>query len=237
MYKASIELARINKSLKLKFGLIIESDDEKKNYQKIVSKFNYAGNDYLRINPKPFVAVDISSKRDEGWSSNQSFNLTKPSLFLFKRAFYTLLNEYKSYKDLFYYENDCLMYNQKYTKDICKDIIACGNKHIKIVPCVVYDEEIENKAYEGCALFINTRDNFVYITYTEMEYFYDCLAHVNMDELSLQLINTVALFNNMESEEINIKKPVTKVDDESLINDKLESSSFTKINDKTIPDI
>ena len=55
MYKASIELARINKSLKLKFGLIIESESEKKNYQKIVSKFNYAGNDYLRINPKPFV--------------------------------------------------------------------------------------------------------------------------------------------------------------------------------------
>jgi hypothetical protein len=58
-----------------------------------------------------------------------------------------------------------------------------------------------------------------------------------MDELSLQLINTVALFNNMESEKINMQKPVTKVDDDSLINDKLESSSFTKINDKTIPDI
>lgn len=70
-----------------------------------------------------------------------------------------------------------------------------------------------------------------------MEYFYDCLTHINMDELSLQLINTVALFNNMESEKINIKKPVTKVDDDSLINDKLESSSFTKINDNTIPDI
>ena len=47
MYKASMELGRINKVIKLKFDLIIQSDDEKKNYQKLINNFNFNGNNYL----------------------------------------------------------------------------------------------------------------------------------------------------------------------------------------------
>lgn len=236
MFKASIELGKINKSLKLKFGLIIESESDKKAYQKIISKFNYNGNDYLRINPRPYISIDISSKNDEAWSTNQSFTLTKPSLFIFKKQLSTMISEYKSYSDLFYYKNDTLIYDQKYTQIVSKDIISANNKHVKLVPCVVYDEEIENKAYEGCALFINSRDNFVYITYTEMEYLLENLSNINMDELSIQLINSVLLMRNIENENLTSQKVITESD--NMINNKLESTTFTKIDQNpTIPEI
>jgi hypothetical protein len=62
MYKASIEIGKINKMMKLKFGLIVKPDDTVKYKDaNVVSKFNYGGNDYLRINPSPYIIIDISS--------------------------------------------------------------------------------------------------------------------------------------------------------------------------------
>ena len=77
MYRATIEITKINSMMKIKFGIIISSDEDKKylgnQSNKLISKFNYNGNDYLRINPHPFIVIDISSmSKNEGWNANMS---------------------------------------------------------------------------------------------------------------------------------------------------------------------
>jgi hypothetical protein len=219
--------------MKLKFSLIINSNDDTKNYNKLVNKFNYLGNDYIKINPRPFVTIDISKSTEDGWSSNQSVNLNKQSLFLFIRILERMIKQFKSIKELFYYQNDKLTVNNRISKEITMDFVSC-NKHIRLQPCVVSDDEINNKFYEGCVFCINSYDNFCYITYEEMEYLYYELSHIDMMELSLSVINTVNLFRNAE-EEIIKPKPVKKEED---YEDIIENSPYVKIEEaNTIPDI
>ena len=64
MFKASIEIAKINKAFKVKFAIIIQSEnDVKQSHQNLlVNKFSYMGNEYLRVNPRPFITLDISKR-------------------------------------------------------------------------------------------------------------------------------------------------------------------------------
>lgn len=237
MYKASIEIAKINKGLKIKFGIIIYSESENKQiYSKLVSKFNYLGNDFLKVNPKPFITLDISSNttKSEGWSSNQFVNLNKQSLFLFNRALYKLIQEFKEIRELFYYKNNKLCVNNKEAERITKDIIS-NNKHIRLQPCVVPSDENNEKFYEGCVLCINTYDNFVYITYSEMEYLYYELSHVDMINLSLSMIQMAKIYKDEEVEQIHAK-PITKIEEPE--ENEISSRPYVKIEDSdTIPNI
>lgn len=237
MYKATIEIAKINKGLKVKFGLVVQSESENKLiYNKLVSKFNYLGNNYLKINPKPFITLDISSNttKTEGWSSNQFVNLNKQSLFLFNRALYRLIQEYKEIRDLYYYENNKLCVNNKASEKITKDIIS-NNKHIRLQPCVVYSDDNDEKYYEGCMLCINTYDNFVYITYSEMEYLYYELSHIDLISLSLSLLQIVNIYKDEEAEHIQAK-PITKIEEPE--ESEISSRPYVKIdNTGTIPEI
>ena len=62
MYKATIDLLNINKSFKVKFSVIITNDiDPKTKFAtKVVNKFKFNGNDYLKISPHPYLTIDIS---------------------------------------------------------------------------------------------------------------------------------------------------------------------------------
>lgn len=236
MYKASIELAKINKTLKLKFGMIIQSEnDQKQPFTRVVNKFNYYGNDYIRINPRPFVTIDISANSDkgDGWSSNQSVNLNKQTLFVFIKNFGKLLTQYKEIKDLYYYENGILKLNNEEAKRIMLDIVS-SNKHIRIQPCVVPCDDSEEKFYEGCVLCINTYDNYTYITYSEMEYLYYELIHIDMTKLSLDLLKIAEMYKNSESEEMKSNvPPVSEVHEEEK-----SSATYAKITEpNTIPEI
>lgn len=233
MYKATIELGRINKNLKLKFGLIIESEADKQNYNKLVHKFNYMGNDYLRINPRPFIIIDISSSSDkENINKDQFVTLNKISLYSFIKALGKLISQFREIKDLFYYTNKKLMVNNMHAQNITKTV-ATNSKYIRLQPCVVPSDDVENKFYEGCVLCINSYENFCYITYSEMEFLYYELSHINMTQLSLELINTVSLFKNSEKEELKPKN-IIKEDTEIII----DSNQYVKIEEpKNIPDI
>jgi hypothetical protein len=109
MYKATIEIGRVNKMMKIKFGLVIKSDEETKfKANKLVSKFSYSGNDYLRINPNPYIILDITSFMDkgEGWSSNRTVTLNRYYLFRFLQGLKRLINDFHNCKNLFYYRKD-----------------------------------------------------------------------------------------------------------------------------------
>lgn len=204
MYKASIEIGRVNKMMKIKFGLIIRSDEETKfKSTKLVSKFNYGGNDYLRINPNPYIILDISSYMNKGetWSSNQSVTLNRYYLFRFLQGLRKLINDFQNCKNLFYYQNKELIVNNSVADMITISIPTAGSKTIMMKPCVVPDEESNtNNVYEGCIFYINNMENFAYLTYTEMEYLYYELSKIDMSSLSLHLITIVKEFENQKSE-------------------------------------
>ena len=69
-----------------------------------------------------------------------------------------------------------------------------------------------------------------------MEYLLYELTHIDMNSLSLQLINTVTLFSNMESEQLS-KKPETVSEEILDSNDDMESGTRPIPEGNTIPDI
>jgi hypothetical protein len=206
MYKASIEIGKINKMMKLKFGLIVKPDDTTKYKDaNVISKFNYYGNDYLRVNPSPYIIIDITSymTKGESWNPNQSVTLTRYYLFRFLQGLKRLINDFHSHKDLFYYQNDELVVDNDIANEITISVQTSGSKLVMMKPCVVPDEESSTgNVYEGCIFYINNMENFAYLTYTEMEYLYYELAKIDMTSLSLQLITIVKQFENQQSTKI-----------------------------------
>lgn len=221
MFKASIEIAKINKAFKVKFAIIIQSEnDVKQSHQNLlVNKFSYMGNDYLRVNPRPFITLDISkgSDKSDGWNTNQSVNLNKQKLFEFIKKFRIFVLKYKEVKSLYYYDEEGkLMLDNRYAKDIFVDMIS-SNKHIRICPCVVSgDQESEEIFYEGCIFYINNFDNFAYLTYDEMEYLLYELSHIDMVSLSIDMIKLVKMYQEEEKKDVIFKEPTSKEEEEEL---------------------
>lgn len=235
MYKASIDIARINKGLKLKFGLIIAGDNDKKDINRLINKFNYNGNSYIKVNPRPFVTLDISgmSEKSEGWNIYQVINFNKVGLFMFVKNLEYLVKQFKLIKDLYYYDDKKTL---RVDSALAAKLTMKGvtnNKHWMMRPCVVPDDEVEEKTYEGCVFCISNYENFCYITYTEMEYLLYELQKIDMVALSLQLINTVKLYENMEEEKLKVKPIVAPVEEEYN-----ESTKYVQIEEAhEIPEI
>ena len=215
MKKILIELTKINSQMKLKFGIIAVSDDEiKYPNNRLISRFSIDGNEYLRINPKPFIVIDISdAMKKEGWSKNYSITLNKYYLFRTLQALKSLLTNFKN-KGLFYYQDGVLTVNNELSKKISVTVHTNG-KAMKFVPSVVPDEENPELFYEGCIFFINTMDNYCYLTYTELEYLYYELSNINLTELSLYATELMYVCKNEQVKQIK-KEPIPEVRVEEL---------------------
>lgn len=239
MYKATIEIGRVNKMMKIRFGLIIRPDEVSKfKANPIVSKFNFSGNDYLRINPSPYIILDISSFMDKGesWSSNRTVTLNRYYLFRFLQGLKRLIMNFQNYKNLFYYQNNELMVNNTVADSIMISIPTASSKTILMKPCVVPDEESSlNRVYEGCVFYINNMENFAYLTYTEMEYLYYELSKIDMSALSMQLISIVKQFENQKTEKL--ESPTSSEEEISAEIEISTPSSVTIIKKNELPQI
>lgn len=230
MYKASIDLGRINKYLKMKFSIVIKSD----NFMPLISKFNISGNDYLKISPIPIITLEIKSNVDkhEEWNPNKSISLSRITKFIFCKRLSEIIESFKKEKDLFYYEGDTLKVNKDLATQI-KEMVKVGTKICAFQPIVVEDEE-SGDLYEGVVLMINSADNYCYLTFEEMEYLVDYINTIDLDNLSLQMINTVTICNKMKSE--HLQKP-RKIDHEVIQNTQQEVSRLPIQSKSTIPEI
>lgn len=238
MKKASMELAKVNASMKIKFCIIMDAEDVKnKFHSKAVSKFNYDGNEYFRVCGNPFVTIDITSSLDkkEEWSTNRIVNLNRYGLYSLAFTLDAFIADFKKYKDLFYYNDRKELILNTEVKDRITRVLPLGSKRIQIFPCVVEDGSV---SYEGCCFCINTLSNFCYLTYDEMVYFADTLHHIDMSNLELQLMNLYINYTREESKEVEtVSKPVEATEDESEI-DVNDTKVYHKlIPEKTIPDI
>lgn len=221
MQKATIELFKVHKSFKVNFSLITK-DDNPNSFQKLINKFKYNGNEYVKITPHPFITIDITSRADkkEGWSTNQSFNMNRKELFSFIMKLKRLIRNFVSHKSLFYYDqNGILRVNQQEANQLKETLIA-GNKRILMQPCVV-DSEEDKQRYEGMFLSINSIDYFTYLTYFEMQFLTQELDNIDINSLTMQLINSVLLNENVESKELEIKRPlITERTEETIVDTK-----------------
>ena len=57
-----MDLGNVNKCMKVKFSLILKSDNELP-MNKLVSKFKMQGNEYIKFNPHPFVTIEITNEQ------------------------------------------------------------------------------------------------------------------------------------------------------------------------------
>lgn len=216
MYKANIELFKVHSSCKVRFSLIIK-DDKDDQYGQLINKFNFSGNDYLKITPYPFITIDITSKMDknEGWSSNRSFNLNRRELYFFICKLNQLYNRFVTEKKLFYLNQGRLFVDRELAEQY-KEYVVCGNKTILMQACVVEPEDSKD-LYEGIFLSINSMDYFTYLTYSDMEYLLYELKRINMSDLTMQVINTVYLTAELEKKEMQKKAPIAEKKEEEIV--------------------
>lgn len=198
MFKASIELGQINKNMKLKFCLIIKNDSELKNMarnmgQDLINYFTFNGSEYLRINPRPFITIDISSNRtkNEAWNSNMQVNLGKPGLYKMVRVTQKLINNFKI-EDLFYIQRNKLQVDKKLAMENMEEIYS-SNKKIRMIYSIVINNDNEDDIYEGIAFCINGYENFCMLTYDELILLHEELKRIDMNALSMQLLNSYIL--------------------------------------------
>lgn len=225
MYRASIELGRISKFMKLKFNLIIKNTSNLKNrvYENgIIDKFTYGDSEYLKLSPKPYITIDISdaSDKNDSWNSNTQVNFNKFCLFELIQKTKSMLESFKI-KELFYKKDGKLQVNPTVASQ-CSEIIRTPNKAVKMIHAVIYDNENKEIEYEGICFMINSPDNYCCLTYHELEYLYYELNNINMHELSISLINVYLLSLLCEEKtqedikEITFNKVVQEVKEDEI---------------------
>ena len=235
MYKITIELFKVHKYFKVKFGLIYNKDpDPKEKNLKTINKFSYLGNDYLKFNPFPFITVDITSVMDKGeteYNPNRSFNMNRRELFIFRSRLKRLYENFVKVPDLFYYEGDMLKVNPNKSNAL-REMVICNNKQILMQACVVYDDK--NEPYEGILLCVNTMDNFTYLTYGDIEYFLYELTRIDMTALAMDALNSVLLTENLESTKLDLPKTDPELEQlkEEIIDIKSSVYELTKGQEK-----
>ena len=208
MLKASIELFKIHKSFKVKFGLILKEDEyQNKTNLQLISKFTFNGNEYVRINPYPFITIDIMGRleKNEEWNTNFSVTMNRKDLFLLILSLKKIHKKFSDDKDLFYYDDKNELVVDVKRANNAKEIVNVGSKTLWFQPCIVTNEE-NKSVYEGLFMVINSPDYFTYLTYFELGYLIHELTHLDMGSLSMSLItlcNGMNLLDKVENKEYN----------------------------------
>lgn len=245
MYKGSIDIATINKSMKIKFNLIIKDDEAIKKVngnsnKKLIDTFQYRGSEYLKVTPRPYVTIDISksaSDKDANnemvWNANSQVNLNKITLYDLLDKLNKTINEFYTIKDLFFIKDDKIYVNKERSNENVK-IISTNSKTIFIRHSVVIDPD-DGREYEGIAFYINESANFCTLTYKELKYLYYELSKINMHELSMQLINTYLMINLSGKQKYKELK-FNNVINEEKTEEKVDVSLPKEVKPNTIPD-
>ena len=229
MYKVKYNLFDVHPSFKVGIDLVIIEDEvpNKINY-KAVHQYSYNGNEYMKINYRPYVTIDIRSRmvldRQEQWNANMIISLNRRDLFNITLAFKELYRNMINDKELFYYRQDAegyreLKLNPEKASLYEKSITVSGNKRLKIQHCVVEPRDEFQPSYEGIVIFINSSDYYTNLTYDELLYVIDEFSKINLDSLGLQIATFALTYReNNKDEEVKelVFDPVPEIKDERL---------------------
>ena len=232
MYKVNLELGKVNKYMKLKFGIVVKSEQQ---HMQLMNKFSISGNTYFKVNPYPTVTIEISSNVDknEAWNTNRSITLNKMSRFQFVKRLKTIISSFTEIKNLFYYQNGRLCIDKSIEGSI-RDMVKVSQKTCLFMPSVIEDEETKDQ-FEGVVFMINSPENYCYLTFEELEYLCDTLDRLDFDTLTLQLINLISNYDNKITEETI--KPANRIETEIVEEEPTTLPIQPLATENTIPEI
>ena len=193
MYKSSIDIGSINKEMKVTFNIIISEENDINNQQKnannfkTISRFIYNGADYLKFSPRPYLTIAMRRYGDVMSDKNCYININKLNLFVLIQRVKKMIENFKV-EDLFFVKNKRLNLNVEKAQSLIQ-VMKTNDKSIAMVYCVIEDENNRDIQYEGISFMINDISHSTLITYDELLYMYHMLSTINMDVLSMELIN------------------------------------------------
>ena len=227
MVRATFELFRVHKSCKVSFGIVLKNDltggNTSYGNQQVVSKYNIRGNEYLKIIPHPFINIDISNymdKRDDRYNINLNFTLNRRDLYLFLKVLKDvnkIMDEKVS--ELYYYDDKEDLQINKEKSEEYKRGLKCSNKGVILQPTVVLYDEISEKRDIGVTLAINYYANFIYLTLEDLKYLTHELEKIDLNILSIAILNSSELLKYMEANGTNLNIPPLEQPQSSVITD------------------
>lgn len=241
MKKINLELGKISKGMRLRFSLILDQKDMQNKRMSLISQFHIDGNDYIRLNPHPYLTIDISDAfdRNESWSTNHFVNLNQFSKMKFERNLSVIIRNFQI-KDLFFYnQENKLRVNPDVNRKLGYHPFVIGNKTVYIQNAVVQDDKNPELEYEGIVFCINTADNFCYLTVDELNYMYYLIKSINLYSFSMQVLTWYQTIEISKQNEIltipqNVIRPPI-IEDEEIVPDPVQVPPIEEPNE--IPDL
>lgn len=189
MKKLTVNLGQITKGMRLKFSLILDNQIPQQKRLNLVNTYKFNGNEYITLNPHPFITIDISDTftKTEEWNSNRTVTLNLMSKMVLESMLSTMITNFKI-KDLFYYQNNDLRVNQELAKKLEK-VFVIGNKTCVLRYAVIQDDKTQDGPYEGVIFMINKAENFCYLTFDEIQFLFYTLRSINLYDLCFNVLN------------------------------------------------
>ena len=227
-HKFSINLFNGHKECKIDFMLFLDyldMSETKPKFKPIFNRFVFNGNEYIKIIPRSYITIDITSKMDKQeqltYNPNSFCALNVQEMFYFKENLKSLIACYMDPSIPLYKLNEEreLLVNTELAQKYIKTTRVSSNKMIKLVPAVVTQELVQ---YEGCALYINSMDNITYLTISEMCFMLDQLNKIDYTNLTLQCIQLYHILDNKSIEKLELpkKEPVSEVTESEVVDNK-----------------
>lgn len=238
MKKATLKLFNVHNEFKVKFTTFLSSDPMVKNGfnepKEAISKYEFAGNEYMVIDPKSYVVIDITRKEfKDDYSSNNSFYLNRRALFSFILRLERLYRSFTQEKEMFYFDTNKdneLTINHSIADRHKETFVTCGQKTIQMAPCILDDNK---NLYEGIYIAVNSLNYNAQITYDQLLYLIYELKKIDFSILEINLIVAYINYLNIPSKEI--KHEPVKEEKAPEIEDTKKKIIFEDVS--TIPDI
>ena len=199
MKKITVDIGKIAKGMRLKYSLILDSDDTgtKNPSLNLVNHYKIGGNEFIKFNPHPYLTIDISESfgKNEEWSTNKSVNLNMMAKMKIESQLKMVISNL-SIKELFFYKNNKLDVNREIVKSLNMKPFVIGNKTCMFDYIVIHDDK--KNEYEGVVFMINSADNYCMLTIDEVTYLYYTLLSINLYNLTFSVL---AYYNSLSTHE------------------------------------
>ena len=195
MYKLTYNLMKIDDRINIDVSMYIQDDeqlamsnlvDAAKEKAKTYRVYAKGMDKYVGFNPRPFIEFKIDPKQKDVLDPNKYIKCNRYDIFKLTKAFDIILVNFKTVKELFYYDANKKLHLNDELKDKASLIVPLKEKTLKIVPSLIEDT-VSGSQHEGITIFINTNNSYCFLTYTELEYMNHVLKSVDIDTITSML--------------------------------------------------
>ncbi len=195
MYKLTYNLMKIDDRINIDVSMYIQNDeqlatsklmDAAKEKAKTYRVYAKGMDKYISFNTRAFIEIKIDPWQKDINDPNKYIKCNRYDIFRLTKAFDIILVNFKSVKDLFFYDTNKKLHLNDDLKDKASLIVPLKEKTLKIVPSLIEDT-VSGSQHEGVTIFVNTNNSYCFLTYTELEYMNHVLKSVDIDTITSTL--------------------------------------------------